>query len=293
MFAKCKIKYKTKNYRCEFKDKLKITIIKIKLCIKRCIRLLKVVFPKSDLLLYMLIICLWLIFAWVSNFVDFQKSQVQESYLSTLWALKNSIFSTVIIAFAVGSFNHLKDYRTMIKRQHYIYVDAMDDFEKIIEVVDDTEIWLEFHPMYNEHCFRESIDYLENKDLQINIDDAEFLLSINAAKERVRLVEEELKMGHLLVKEESMLNLYLSSAKQLLSSVALKNDRNEFTEMLEDLFEIVDALRFVWRKDENDDSRIISILDKDNKDDIRDDFYKRMFLPDFKLELLTDPKYLA
>lgn len=282
------VTYKDEKYKCKFIDKFKITIIKIKLCIKRCIRLLKVVFPKSDLLLYMLIICLWLIFAWISNFVDLQKSQVQESYLSTLWGLKNSMFSSVIIAFAIGSFNHLKDYRTMIKRQHYIYVDSMDDFEGIIEAVDDTKIWLMFHPMYNAHCLRESIDYLENKDFKINIDENEFLIAIDAAQERIALVEQELKMGHLLVQDEAMMNLYLSSSKKLLSKVILNNDRKEFTKLLDELFEIVEQLRCVWRKDEKDDSRIISILDKDNRDVIRNDFYKRMFLPDFELKSLDE-----
>lgn len=282
------VTYKDEKYKCKFIDKFKIIIIKIKLCIKRCIRLLKVVFPKSDLLLYMLIICLWLIFAWISNFVDFQKSQVQEAYLSTLWGLKNSMFSSVIIAFAIGSFNHLKDYRAMIKRQHYIYVDSMDDFEGIIEAVDDTKIWLMFHPMYNARCLRESIDYLENKDFKINIDDNEFLIAIYAVQERIAMVEQELKMGHLLVQDETMLNLYLSSSKKLLSKVILNNDRKEFINLLDELFKIVEQLRFVWRKDKKDDSRIISILDKDNRDEIRNDFYKRMFLPDFELKSLDE-----
>lgn len=79
------VKYKGEKYKCKFKDKVTITIIKIKLRIIRWIRLFKVVFPQNDLLLYMLIIFLWFIFAWFSNIIDLQKRQLQESYLLTLW----------------------------------------------------------------------------------------------------------------------------------------------------------------------------------------------------------------
>lgn len=51
-----------------------------------------------------------------------------------------------------------------------------------------------FYPMYNEHCFRESIDYLGNKNINININDNDFLISIDIVQERIAMVEQELKM---------------------------------------------------------------------------------------------------
>lgn len=278
------VRYKGKKYKCRFKDKFAIMAIKIKLRIIRLIRLCKIIFPKSDVLLYMMIVCLWLTFAWISNFMVYQRNQVQEPYLSTLWKLKNSVFSSVVIAFAIGSFNHVKEYKVMIKRQHYIYVDSMDDFEKIIEAVYDSCIWLMFHSMYNEQCLEKSIDYL--KDKRININNKEFAISIDAASERISMVEQELKMGRLLVQNEMMMNLYLSEAKKLISRFMFSKDRNDFEKLLNELFKILNQLRFPWRRDEKNDSKIISILDKESVNCIRNDFYKRMFLSDFELEFL-------
>lgn len=280
------VRYKGEKYKCKFKDKFTIMIIKIKLRFIRLIRFCKIIFPKSDLLLYIMIVCLWLIFAWISNGMGCQKNQVQESYLSTLWDLKNSVFSSVVIAFAIGSFNHVKEYRAMIKRQHYIYVDSMDDFEKIIEAVYNSDIWLMFHSMYNEQCLKKSMGYLENKEISISSN--EFAISIDVALARISMVEDELKMGHLLVQDEIMMNLHLSEAKKLVSRFMLGEDRNDFEELIKGLFEILNQLRFPWRKDEKSDSRIISILDKESVNHIRNDFYKRMFLSDFDLDFLED-----
>lgn len=282
------VRYKGDKYKCKLLDKFTITIIKVKLWLKRCLRLFKIVFPKNDLLLYFMIICIWLIFAYVSNFIDFRKSQVQESFLRTLWGMKNSIFSSVIIAFAIGAFNHVKEYREIIKRQHYIYVDTMEAFEEIIRTLDNTQIWYHFHPLYNEQCLRESICYLRNNDYQINTNDKDFIISLDTVQERISLVEQELKMGHLLVKDEEMMILYLALSKKKLSKVILNRGKDEFEEFLRYLLGIVDQMRYVWRKDEKDDSRIISILCKDNSEDIRNDFYKRMFLPDFELGMLVE-----
>lgn len=282
------VKYKEEKYKCKFKDKVTITIIKIKLRLIRWIRLFKVVFPQNDLLLYLLIIFLWLIFAWFSNIIDLQKRQLQESYLLTLWGLKNPIFSSVILAFAIGSFNHIKEYRKMMKRQHYTYVDSMCDFEGIIRAVDNTDLWLKFHSMYNEHCFRESIAYLKNKEIDIARNKSDFLISIDTAQERIVMIEQELKTGQLLVQDEAVMNNYLSSSKKLFSRVVLNKDRNEFERLLFGLFEILNQLRYPWRKDEKNDSRIIRILDKYSENDIRSDYYKRMFLPDFEVNSLLE-----
>lgn len=280
------VRYKDEKYICKFKDKSIITIIKIKLFLKRYIRLFKIAFPRSDLLLYILIICLWFIFAGLTNIIDFQSNHAKKSYFLTLWDLRNSMFSSVVLALAIGSFNHIKEYKTTLKRQHYTYADSMDDFEELIKAVDDADIWLMFHPMYNKHCFRECINYLDNKNIKINVNNNDFMISISIVQERITMIEQELKTGYLLVKDEALLNYHLSSAKKLLSKVILNENPKEFKKFLICLFEIVNQLRYVWRKDEKNDSQIISILDKYDINNISNDFYKRMLLQNFKLNSL-------
>ena len=112
------------------------------------------------------------------------------------------------------------------------------------------------------------------------------MLAIDIADERIDMVAQELKAGHLLVQDENLMNSYLSESKKLLTKVVLDNDRNYFEKLLEELYEILNQLRYLWRRDEKNDSRIICILAKDGINDIRNDFYKRMLLPDIKLDSL-------
>lgn len=82
------------------------------------------------------------------------------------------------------------------------------------------------------------------------------------------------------------MNNYLASSKKRFSKVVLNKDQSEFERLLFELFEILNQLRYPWRRNEKNDSRIIYILDKDGKNDIRNDYYKRMFLSDFEVNSL-------
>lgn len=73
------VKYKDQKYKCKLIDIVKIVLIEIKLLLKRFGRLLKIIFQKSDVILYMLIICLWLLYAFITNGIDNCHSQNQES----------------------------------------------------------------------------------------------------------------------------------------------------------------------------------------------------------------------
>lgn len=69
----------------------------------------------------------------------------------------------------------------------------MCDFEEIIRTVDNTDLWLKFHPMYNEHCFRESIAYLKKKEIDLTGNKRDFLFAIDTAQKRIAMIEQELK----------------------------------------------------------------------------------------------------
>lgn len=280
--------YKGQKYKCKLIDIVKIVLIEIKLLLKRFGRLLKIIFQKSDVILYMLIICLWLLYAFITNGIDNRHSQNQESLFLTLWNLKNSMYSSVVIAFAIGGFNHIKDYKETIIKQHYIYVDTMRDFDEIIRAVDNTNIWIYFYPLYNRKCLEKTITYLQKNDIMVNKNTNEFLVAIDVIQERIANIEQEIKTGHLLIKDEETMNLYLSWAKKKIPKVVLNNDKKDFMELLDLLFEIVEQLRYIWRRDEKDDVAILLILRKYNENMIKDDFYLRMYLPDFDLKDLLN-----
>lgn len=277
------IMYKGQKYKCSFIDKFILIWIKIKLSIKRGIRLFKIMLPKRDLLLYMLIVLLWLLWGLIANIIDSQFKQKYEAYVVTLWGLKDSIFSSVVLAFAIGAFNHLNRYRKTIKRQYYLYVDTMNLFEEIVKSGYSSSVWSKFNFMYNRHCFEEGIKHLRNRNTVI---DNVFCIYIDAINERIEKLEQEIRMGNLIIKDENRMNEYLYKVKIQIPKVMTEENSVEFKILLDLLFEIINQLRYVWRRDENDDFKIISILSKYETNKINDDFYKRMILSDFDIHLL-------
>ena len=279
------IRYKNKKYKCNFIDKFILIWIKFKLSIKRSVRLFRIMIPKRDIILYIFIIFLWLLWGVISNIVDAQFKHEHESYAFTLWGLRNSIFSSVILTFAIGAFNHLNVYRKIIKRQHYLYVDIMDSFEEIIKNGTSSSIWSKFNFMFNIQCFEEGMKYLRDKEALIDID-LDFCTSVDAIEERITMIEQEIKMGNLIVKDENIMNTYLYKAKRQIPKIMQRENIPELEKLLELLFKIIEQLRYIWRKDVKDDLRIISILSKYEANKIKDDFYKRMILLDFNIDSL-------
>lgn len=283
-----KVNYRGQKRECSFKDKLFVESIKLKLHIRRNVRRIKIVISKSDLIFYLMIIILWAIFAGVTTQIDKAISGVCKSFFETVWDLRNSLFSSVILAFAISSFNKIKDYKKAIRLQHYVYVDTMADFEGIINALSPSAIWLHFHPFYNDKCYEITEEYLKSEGIAIDISNNELLLAIDVIQNRIEYIEREIKAGNLKIRDEEMIILYISSAKKTCSRMILKNDNEEFWKLLREMYIIVEELRFIWRKDESDNSKIISKLAKYDKNDIYNQFYERMFLENISINTFEE-----
>ena len=200
----------------------------------------------------------------------------KESLFQTLWNLRNAMFSSIVLAFAIGAFNHLKDYRKIIKSQHYIYVDSMDDFEELFRAIVNEKEWLEFHALYNERCLRLSLQHIKDYMQEINITNNEFIKAIDLIQSRLCEIDSCFKMGQLLVADDEMLNLYISGAKKEISNVIIDNNSDRIRSLILELYNIVEQIRYPWRRDIKLDKKILVL-----SDDSKFDFYKRMWYEDF------------
>ncbi len=277
-----KVKYKGQRRVCNLNDKVAIELIKFKLQIFRNWRRINVIFTKNDFIFYMMIILLWAVFAGLTTRVDNTTNGMDKSYFETVWELRNSLFSSIVLAFAIESFNHIKDYKNAIRIQHYVYVDTMDEFEEIICAMAPSDIWSHYHPFYNEKCFGITLRYLEKNNIKIELND-ELAVAIDAIKDRLDYVEREVKSGNIIIRDEQMINRRISSAKKGISKMILQNDIDEFRKLLFELYCIVDELRYLWRKDERDNCKIIARLAQYEENDMYNQFYERMFLEDISI----------
>lgn len=285
------VKYKKEKYECKVIDWIIVSGIEIKLFFKRIFRLLRIVFRKQDMFLYMIITGLWLSFAWFSYVVAPLLENNDVTYLTMLWNCRNNIFTSAILAFAVSSYNRIRDYRTDLRKQHYLYVDSMCDFEEPIRSNIQTNIWCYFYITYNRNCFTQTCNDYEEEIEKIDINSSDFVHSINSIKESVNKIEQTLKMGQLILKDDKMLEHYLKLIKEEVQKFnmdkrKLKKDKNVFDikNFLEELYGVVEELRYPWRRDESDDLKIITILNKYENNGIKNDFYMRMKLENFSLD---------
>ena len=107
-----------------------------------------------------------------------------------------------------------------------------------------------------------------------------------AISDRLADIERELKNGSLIVKEEEMLCIQLDSAKKMITRIIIKQDEEAFWGMMFVLYEIQDQLKYLWRLDEEDNKEIIRLIYKNNKAKVEGNFYLRMQLDNFDLEML-------
>ena len=241
-------------------------------------RLIKTVCPISDLILYALLFLLWLAYCIVCNRVNYMHDGISETYLRSIWEMRNNIFSSIIVAFAVGAFSRLRVYRKTIKAQHFLYVDSMDDFELLFKAIRDDDVWLYFHALYNQRCFNISKEYIEGILTNIDINDNEIKKTFSVIADRLEKIDYQLKAGMLIVADDEMTSISISSAKRYLSNIIIDDNKNEIIKLLNELYSITDDLRYIWRRDSELDKIRLQICK-----DAKSDFYMRMWLPEFDI----------
>jgi hypothetical protein len=272
-------------YDCKAKEFFCVLFYKIVLMMKRIWRRIHIAVHKQDMALYMGIVVLWLLFAKLVNTVE--AKDVSATYGNTLWEMKSSIFSSVVIAFAVETFNRIRVYGQKLRKQHVIYVELLNDLGCLIGTVADSPFWNFFHAFYNAKCFALTKNYLKERiaDGEVLFGN-EFLIVMDSIDEGLVRIRQEAEEDNLLLQDVVSFKLVIDEARKANDRMMLESDVEEFYRWLELLYEIVDTLRMPWRKDEKIDAKIIDILRRSNRNLIEQDFYKRMFLPDFGFDMI-------
>mgnify|MGYP003278109294 CR=1 FL=1 len=277
---KCTIKYKNNDYDVSIKDKVFIIAIKSNLYIKRCIRKIRAMIPEN-INLYLFLTGLWIVFG-VCNYYFYSAFDYRKSVLDVFIELKNTYFTTVILAMVMNIYNINFNYHNNLVRQHEFYVDTMNIFENVFGNLlgDEKHKYIVF---YSDLCLKNTLDYVK----KINKQDISKLLN---SKEFQNDLEE-------LIEYINRIRYYFNSAKYFgkinnyaLNSLEkklknLKNNLNNpdtYLKNIDDiaysLCNIINILREPWRKDIESDIKIFKIIEKNNADCIKADFYYNMLV---------------
>ena len=83
-----------------------------------------------------------------------------------------------------------------------------------------------------------------------------------------------------------MLCIQLDDAKKMITCIIIKQDEEAFWGMMFVLYEIQDKLKYLCRLDEKDNKEIIRLIYKNSKAKVEGNFYLRMQMDNFYLEML-------
>ncbi len=277
-----KVRYEKEKYHVSFLDKLYINYLKAILICKRFFRRTKFLLSKDTLLMYSLITIFWIIFGIATYFYgQAVKSTEELAYTGwdVLWDLKNSYFTSVILAFVINSLNRTKEYKRTMQKQHYLYTDALADFNNIVSLFFVNKAHF-YSPLYSEKTFNNTQNYILN-ECTITIDCDQQILFIDDILKRLDDIEQEYKKGNIIVSDDVFLLHEISCARKKTNKLVLDGNlaaKAEIVELSKKLFELLEILREPWRKDVKIKIDILSRLDKYEINQIKDDFYYSMLL---------------
>lgn len=280
---KCNVKYKGQIYKVRLKDKLSIILIKVILCIKRNYRKIRSLIPEN-ISLYLLLTFVWAIYA-LSNIILYKYMDNKKNIVDIILELKNSYFSSVILAFIMTSYNENYRHKEKLLQQHVFYVDTMDRFENLFTVFLGDEI-NQYMIFYTEQTLDDTFEYIEelcNQKLDNFLHSDKFKDSL---KKLIKHLNEEKKLKI----RQHYINIDNQKLESLFDSLTdldgyLDENVKDCQFLLQQLheialamMEIINDLRVPWRKDIKNDIRILKILEKNNAKYITSDFYFNMIL---------------
>ncbi len=277
---KFKIKYKRIKYKVGIKDKISITMIKIIICIKRNLRRIKMLIPEN-IWLYLILTITWVLFG-IINYYFYLAYNYQKSILDIVVELKNSYFTTVIIAIVLNVYNSNFNHRKKLINQHEFYVDTMRIFENIFDglIGNDKYHYLVF---YNNLCLTDTINYIKRKtkkDIENWLSSTEYKNNIEELIEYIPKIKDYLKIDINLANEEAYYINNLENELKELKNYACTADNylKKINIITYYMIKLIDILREPWRKDLKYDLKILQIIEKNNADIIKNDFYYSMLI---------------
>lgn len=152
----------------------------------------------------------------------------------------------------------------------------MADFEEIFKAIKKDDLWLHFHALYNEKCKQISWELICFEINNLSIYNSEIIMAFELIQERLERIDYQLKNELLIVKDEEMLSIETSEAKKLITRIKIEEDMELLKTLINELFSIIEELRYIWRRDLKLDMELLTVIEKP-----QNDFYLRMWLPDF------------
>lgn len=284
-----KVKYKGGTYSVNILDKVKIEGIKAILLAKRVKRRIFLLIPNNFVLYLGLTFC-WVLFGIFTYYVgiDFKSPQAY-TVKDVMWELKNSYFTSVVLALCIAGYSQNSGYKKRIEVQHDFYVDSMRTFDHLFKIFIGNEVY-HYMPFYNRECLNDTLEYikeLEVKDCEVTL--GEFKINLEEILEQLEKIEYERRNNNIVGMHKERLGDDIQRSKNLIKQKLkqcnnLEQIKDATREVANSLFYIIADIRRPWRWDIENDKKILGLLAKYEGNGIEDDFYYSMHLYGHKFD---------
>lgn len=268
------VKYKQEKYKVTLKNKFKITLIKYLLLIKRVVRRGRLLIP-HNLKMYILLTICWGIYGILIYFVG---NIYKDSYTiyDVIWDLKNSYFTSIILALFIGGYTQIENYKERMSVQHDFYTDALSCFNNLFFPILGDEI-SNYYIFYNDICLKKTLNYITNKKMmhlsKTELDNIADDLFIQLNK-----IEDARKNNRIIGMHKERLRDYIDKAKKALKKYNPKMSIKDIDDISYFLYCIIADIRRPWRWDIDNNIKILSYLNENPENGIEQNFYYRMHL---------------
>lgn len=288
--VKYKVKYKGYIYSVNVLDKWKIEWIKCVLVIKRIKRRI-ILFIPENIALYILLTLCWMVFGVISYFLGVRyKNPDSYTIIDVVWELKNSYFTSVILALLIAGYSQNLGHKRKLEIQHNFYVDTMREFENLFQPFVKNELCY-YMPFYNSICLGDTLQFVEQceeKDFKDAV--VEFKMSLKSILSWLDEVDREMRDDNIIGMHKQRLGADIQYAKILINHglreiMNFKQVKDAMRSISDLLFRIVADIRRPWRWDAENNEKILRLLAGYEENHIEDEFYFHMHLYGHKFEI--------
>lgn len=267
------------KYKVTGEEFIHIRILKTKLLfrrIKRWMHLVKI----SDLVLFALLTAVWVTAGVLFSHVD------HEVLIKTLVSLKDEYIASVIIVGFIAGYNRISRYRKINVEQHWLYTRLLDAFDNIFDRYYG-RMDCHYMALYCAESKNQTEALLYNEEIPFETEEIRFIAE--QAINRLHILLKYNSEGRINQCDNRQLDLSINKCESLLRGI-IKDDEKYLKTYLEDLliaaYILLEEIRYIWRRDNDINTKILMILTMNKDNDLLQDFYQRMYI--YPIEIIED-----
>lgn len=259
-----KAKYNGIEYDLKFITYLKVQLLKLILIairlIRGILRLTKSLLPVIPVMLF------WALFIWL---LSYHNQVPEQNFLFYLKEAKYSIFTSVILVSVTNIISTFKKHKKILREQYYYYYNLMDYSDNFVELISkninsDVEIFKYSFFTIDRHYKIRKI--LENEIIHQFENSNEIISTLDLISNYIRDIELASKNQALETKNDiaTCIRWCKDALSKFRTTVINNEPDNDKTKWLViHLYDLIEHIRYPWRRDEKIDSLIKNIIADD------------------------------